>query len=91
MDKSKVQFISAAVAFEVDQFMFSTGLVSPVLMELAGQAVALCGSKVLQRDRSKKIGIICGPGSKHLLLQIMEAMDSLRPDTSSCWGSETSE
>lgn len=64
MNGKGLQYIGAKVAHEADQFMFKTGLLSPVLMELAAQSVAHCASHLLERNYEKKIGILCGPGSK---------------------------
>ena len=62
--EERVTFVSRQLAADLDKRLFSVGLISPVLMELAGQSVAQCAGHLLAWDRSKIVGVLVGPGCR---------------------------
>ena len=65
---SRISHIGRQLSSDIDNRLFKLGLISPILMEIAGQSVATCMSYLANGDRSKRLGILVGPGSRYLIM-----------------------
>ena len=59
-----ITYLDQETSTKIDQYMIhQQGCPSDILMELAGQSCANCAFDLIQKQKDKKIVVVCGPGN----------------------------